>query len=123
MKRAVRINGIDSLAITKLDVLSGMEKIKICINYHLNGNKVDDVPSLASELSRVEPEYIELDGWEEKLDNITKWHQLPAQARLYLSTLTEILGCPISIVSFGPERESTLFLKSAGVIKNFIDTQ
>ncbi|MCB0318096.1 MAG: adenylosuccinate synthase [Bdellovibrionales bacterium] len=123
MKRAVRLNGLDSLAITKLDVLSGLDKIKICINYHLNGEKVEDVPALASELSRVEPEYIELDGWNDDLSQVKKWHQLPSQARLYLSTLSEIIGCPISIVSVGPERDSTLFLKSAGVLKNFVNSE
>lgn len=120
MRRAVRLNGIDSLALTKLDVLSGIKKLKVCINYKLNGKTLDDVPSLATDYAKVEPEYIELDGWEEDISTVTKWHKLPASTRLYLSTVSEILGCPISIAGVGPDRESTLFLKGANFIKNFV---
>lgn len=121
MKRAVRLNGADSLAITKLDVLSGIDKLKICIKYKLDGIELDDMPSLSSELDRVVPEYIELDGWSESLDNCTKWHHLPANARLYLTTIADILGCQISMVSVGPERDSTIFSGSATFVKNFVD--
>jgi adenylosuccinate synthase len=120
MKRAVRLNGMDSVAITKLDVLSGLEKVKLCIKYKLDGKELNDVPSLASELDRVEPVYIELDGWEENIEGVRKWHQLPAQARLYLSTISEIIACPISIVSVSPERDSTIFSSSASFVKNFV---
>jgi adenylosuccinate synthase len=121
MKRAVRLNGADSLAITKLDVLSGIKKLKICIKYKLDGIEIEDMPSLASELDRVEPEYIELDGWDQPIESATKWHHLPAQARLYLTTIADILGCPISMVSVGPERDSTIFSGSASFVKNFVD--
>lgn len=120
MKRAARLNGFDSIAITKLDVLSGLEKIKICIKYMLDGQELDDVPSLSSELDRVEPVYIELDGWEENIEGVRKWHQLPTQARLYLSTIAEIIACPVSIVSVSPERDSTIFSSSAAFVKNFV---
>lgn len=120
MKRAVRLNGIDSVAITKLDVLSGLDSIRICIKYILDGKELDDVPSLASELNRVEPVYIELEGWKEDLQGARKWHELPAAARLYLSTISEIIGCPVSIVSVSPERDSTIFSSSAAFVKNFV---
>ncbi len=120
MKRAVRLNGADSLVITKLDVLSGLEKIKVCISYMLDGQKIDDIPALASEYAKVVPIFIEMDGWSENLGGITKWHQLPASARLYLSTLSEIIACPISVVSVGAERSSTLFSSGASYIKNFV---
>lgn len=121
LKRAVRLNGLDSLAITKLDVLSGLKKIKVCIKYKMDGVELDDVPSLVSEYARVEPEYVEFDGWSEPLTNVTKWHKLPAQTRLYLSTLSEIVGVPISIASVGPDRKSTLFSSGASYVKNFLD--
>jgi len=121
MKRAVRLNGADSLAITKLDVLTGMGKLKIAIKYTLDGKEIDDVPALASEVDRVVPEYIELDGWEEDLTGATKWHHLPASARLYLTTIADILGCPVSIVSVSPERDSTIFSGTAQFVKNFVD--
>ena len=120
IKRAVRLNGIDSMAVTKLDVLSGCDKIRICIRYHMDGRELDDVPSLASELDRVVPDYIELDGWKEDLSGVRKWHQLPPAARLYLSTISEIIGCPITVVSVGPDRNSTLFSSHAGYVRNFV---
>jgi len=122
MKRAVRLNGIDSLAITKLDVLSGLEKIKICIGYLLDGQELEDVPSLVEEMERVEPRLIELDGWQEDITGVRKWHELPSEARLYLSTLSEITGCPISVVSVGPERDSTLLSSNANFVRNFMET-
>lgn len=121
MKTAVRLNGADSLAITKLDVLSGIEKIKICIRYKLNGKELVDIPALAHDIDAVEADYIELPGWNDHLTGVKKWHHLPQEARLYLSTISEILGCPISIVSVGAERNSTLFSSGAAFIKNFVD--
>lgn len=120
MKRSVRLNGIDAVAITKLDVLSGFSKLKICIKYRLDGDELDDLPSTPEELSRVEPEYIELPGWNEELTKITKWHQLPQNARFYLTTLAEIIGSPVTVVSVGPERSSTLFSSGASFVKNFV---
>lgn len=120
MKRAVRLNGIDSLAITKLDVLSGLPKLKICIRYKLNGQELNDMPALASEVERIEADYIEMEGWKGDLGGATKWHHLPPQARLYLSTISEIIGCPISIASVGAERQSTLFSSSATFVRNFV---
>ncbi|RMG40230.1 MAG: adenylosuccinate synthase [Candidatus Dadabacteria bacterium] len=120
MRRAVRLSGVNALAITKLDVLCGLEKIKICIKYKLNGQELEDVPALASELEKVEPEYIEFDGWQDTLEGVTKWHHLPVNARFYLSTISEIIGCPVTIVSFGAERESTIFSSGASYVKNFV---
>ena len=119
VKRSVRLNGTDVLALTKLDVLSGLDTIKVGINYFLDGEKLDDVPSLASELERVEVEYIELEGWKEDITKVKKWHHLPVAARFYVSTVAEIVGCPVAIVSVGPERDSTLFSNNADFIKNF----
>lgn len=120
LKRAARLNGIDSLAITKLDVLSGMESLKVCVKYELDGKEVSDMPALASELDRVSPRYIELAGWSGSLENITKWYQLPSEVKLYLSTIAEIVGCPVTIASVGAERQSTLFSSGASFVKNFV---
>jgi adenylosuccinate synthase len=121
IKRAVRLNGIDSLALTKLDVLSGVGPIKVCVKYLLDGKELEDMPALVSELERVEPQYIELEGWEGDLTQIKKWHKLPAAARLYLSTISEIVGCSVTIASVGAERESTLFSSGASFVKNFVE--
>jgi adenylosuccinate synthase len=121
MRRSVRLNGIDSLVITKLDVLSGLDSIKLCIKYELDGKEIEDMPNLASELACVKPVYVEYKGWQEDLKGIRKWHDLPAEARLYLNALSEALGCAISIVSVSPDRESTIFSSSSAFVKNFIE--
>ncbi len=120
MKRAVRLNGMDGIALTKLDVLSGIPKIKVCIKYHLDGEKCEDVPALFTELDRVEPEYVEFDGWEEDISKARKWHHLPQSTRFYVSSISEIIGCPVAILGVGPERSSTLFSKSATFVENFV---
>src|SRR5262249_39855709 len=119
LRRAVRLNGFDSLAITKLDVLTGIPTIKLCVEYTLDGKVLNDVPALAAELARVEPRYMELPGWEEELSGITKWHQLPAATRLYLDSVAELLACPISMASVGADREATILSSSARFVKNF----
>ncbi|MGA1191443.1 MAG: adenylosuccinate synthase [Bdellovibrionota bacterium] len=120
LRKAVRLNGIDMLALTKLDVLSGLEKVKVCVNYLLDGQKVEDAPVLSDELERVEPQYVTFEGWEDDLSGIKKWHHLPQNARVYLSSLSEMVECDISMVSVGPERESTLFGHAAVPLQNFI---
>lgn len=120
LKKAIRLNGFNSLAITKLDVLTGVEKIKLCVKYKLNGREIEDVPSLSSHFAKVEPEYIEFEGWQDSLGQIRKWHKLPKSVRFYLSTLSEIVGCPISLVSVGAEREDTIFMSNSQFVKNFM---
>lgn len=121
MRSAVRLNGANSLAITKLDVLAGLPSVKICINYRVKGKKLEDVPALASELDCIEPEYIELEGWDDSIADARKWHELPASARLYLATIAEIVGCPVTIASVGAEREATLFSTSAAYVRTFAE--
>jgi len=120
MRRAVRLNGIDSVAITKLDVLSGFSKIKVCIKYELDGREIDDVPAIASEIVRIVPRYIEFDGWEGDFSAVRKWHHLPAEVRFYLTTVGEIIGAPVTIASVGAERESTVFSSGASFVRNFV---
>jgi adenylosuccinate synthase len=120
MRRAVRLNGIDSVAITKLDVLSGFEKIKVCVKYLLDGREIEDVPAIASEVDRIAPHYIEFDGWAGNFTGVTKWHHLPAEVRFYLTTIGEIIGAPVTIASIGAERESTIFSSGASFVRTFV---
>lgn len=120
-KRAVRLNGLDGVAMTKLDVLSGIETLKVCVSYSLDGRTLDDVPSLACDLERIQAEYIEMKGWREDLSAVKEWHNLPAEARTYLDTISEIIGCPTVIASVGAERNSTLFSNAATFVKNFVE--
>ncbi|MBN8803289.1 MAG: adenylosuccinate synthase, partial [Stenotrophomonas acidaminiphila] len=111
LKRAVAINGISGLCITKLDVLDGMEKLKVCIAYEYRGKRTEYAPLDAQGWEECTPVYLEFPGWSENTHGITEWDQLPPAARAYLRALEELAGCPISIVSTGPDRDHTMVLQ------------
>jgi adenylosuccinate synthase len=111
LKRAVAINGITGLCITKLDILDGMEKLKICIAYEYRGKRTEYAPLDAAGWEECTPVYLEFPGWSESTAGVTEWDKLPPAARAYLRALEELAGCPLSIVSTGPGRESTIVLQ------------
>jgi adenylosuccinate synthase len=117
LRYAVRVNSIDGLAITKLDVLSGLKKVKICTSYKFNGKIINEFPTSLKILEKCEPFYEEMDGWpkfsEEEWEKIAKkgYNALPKQLKNYLKTIERIGGVPIYLISIGPERESTINLK------------
>jgi len=110
LKHAVAINGISGLCITKLDVLDGMEQIKVCIAYEYRGKRTEYAPLDVQGWEEINPVYLEFSGWNESTHGITQWEQLPPAARAWLRALEELAGCPISIVSTGADREHTLIL-------------
>jgi adenylosuccinate synthase len=110
-KYSVMINGLSSVVITKLDVLTGLEKVKICTAYEYEGKKVENFPTNLDVLSKCKPVYEELDGWKEDLSKVTKFDDLPDNAKAYVKELGKIIPAPISIVSVGPERTQTIILK------------
>ncbi len=112
VKTAIRLNGIKGIAITKLDVLSGLEKIKICIGYEYNGKFIKDFPPTLLELEKIKPVYKELSGWKENIRGIKKFEDFPEPVKIYLKTIEEYLETPIYIISLGPERENCLILKN-----------
>ncbi len=111
IKTAVRLNGVTELAITKLDVLSGLSKIKVCVSYKIRGQERDTFPSSLEALWEVEPVYQELPGWEEDLRKINSLEKLPSFVKDYLNFIQDYLQTPITIISTGPERKNCLFLK------------
>jgi adenylosuccinate synthase len=111
LKRAVAINGITGLCITKLDVLDGMEKLKICIAYEYRGKRTEYAPLDAAGWDECTPVYLEFPGWSERTHGITKWDELPPAARAYLRALEELAGCPLAIVSTGPDRDANIVLR------------
>lgn len=111
LKRAVAINGINGLCITKLDVLDGMEKLKVCIGYQYRGKQTEYAPLDAQGWDECEPVYLELPGWQESTHGVTEWDKLPPAARAYLRALEELAGCPLAIVSTGPDRDHTMILQ------------
>ena len=105
---AQQVNGIDYWALTKLDVMDTLPKIKICVAYELDGKQIDYMPSSSAELARVKPVYEEMDGWLCETSNITKIGDLPPKAKAYVDRLMELSGAKLGILSIGPARESTL---------------
>ena len=120
LRRAVRLNGLDSVVITKLDVLTGLEQLKICVGYELRGQRVDDLPALVSEFEAVRPIYLDLPGWSENISHIKKLSDLPPTAREYLKLLEHEISCPISMVSVSPERSSTIICDNIGTLSEFV---
>ena len=103
-RHAARVNGLDEIAVTKLDVLDGLEQLKICTAYHLEGATLHDVPADVEALTRCEPVYEELQGWRESTAQVSAAEGLPAAARRYLKRISELLGVPIALVSIGSQR-------------------
>ena len=111
LKRAVAINGISGLCITKLDILDGMPSLKMCIAYKYRGKQTEYAPLDAAGWDEIEPVYLEFPGWSESTAGITEFSRLPAAARAYLRSLEELIGCPLAIVSTGPDRDATMVLR------------
>ena len=107
-KYSVMINGIDSIALTKLDVLTTVEKIKICVAYKYKGSIIKNFTTNMKILQNCEPVYEELDGWWDDITKIRAYDKLPNNAKKYLARIEQLLKVPISIVSVGPRREQTI---------------
>ncbi|MBI4439430.1 adenylosuccinate synthetase [Candidatus Woesearchaeota archaeon] len=105
------INGTDGMAITKLDVLTGLNKLKVCVAYDTGGKRIANFPLDIEVLSRCRPVYREFRGWQEDISHARKLSELPKEARLYLDALQNLTGTPIAMVSVGPERSQTIILK------------
>ncbi len=108
---AIRINGLSSIVITKLDVLTGLDKIKICVAYSYKGKKVNDFPSNINILKDCKPVYEEVPGWDDDLSRISNYDELPDNAKNYLGRTEKLIGVPVSILSIGPKRSQTIVLK------------
>src|SRR5690606_29185975 len=113
MKRSVMINGIDGICVTKLDVLDGLESIKIGVGYRYQGEFLDVLPYGADAAMDAEPVFEELPGWTESTAGITEYDKLPANARQYLERIAEVCDVAIDMVSTGPERTETIMLNQA----------
>ena len=108
LRYAVRINGLSELAITKLDILTGLEKIKICVAYQANGETYTELPYGPGELAAFEPVYEEYPGWQEDVQGCRRWEQLPQAARAYILRIEELCATPVRLTSVGPERDQVV---------------
>ncbi|CAJ65283.1 MULTISPECIES: adenylosuccinate synthase [Frankia] len=107
---AVRVNGLTDLFLTKLDVLSGFDRVPICVGYDIGGERVDEMPMTQTEFHHARPIYTELPGWQEDLSDVRKYADLPAAAKDYIRTLEELSGAPVSAIGVGPGRDQTLVI-------------
>jgi len=103
--------GVDGIALTKLDVLDGFEKINICTGYHLDGAVLDYLPADANQQARLEPIYETLDGWSETTAGARSWAQLPANAIKYVRRVEELIGAPVALLSTSPDRDDTIMVR------------
>jgi len=111
LKRAIIINGISGLCITKLDVLDGLPEIQACVGYDLDGRRLDILPLDADEIAACRPIYETFPGWTESTFGAKRWSALPLNARRYLERIEAHIGAPIDMVSTGPDREHTILLR------------
>ena len=112
LRDAVRLNGVTGLAITKLDVLDGLESIDICTHYEYRGRRLDVVPAAVDVLEECRPVYETLPGWTETTSGVRSYARLPKNVKGYLRRIEELTGAPIDIVSIGPDRDQTIVLRN-----------
>ena len=108
---AIKLSGVNGIALTKLDVLDTFKEIKICIGYKLNNKIIKTVPETYTEMNKVKPVYEVLKGWQSSTQNCKKITDLPANAKKYIKQIEKLIECPISMISTSPEREDTIMVK------------
>jgi adenylosuccinate synthase len=110
VRQAVAVNGITGIALTKLDVLDGLDEIKVCTAYRLDGEVIDYLPASQGAQARVEPVYETLEGWKATTRGARSWADLPAQAVKYVRHIEELIGAPVALLSTSPERDDTILV-------------
>ncbi|MGO1118387.1 adenylosuccinate synthase [Rhodovibrionaceae bacterium A322] len=111
VRQAIKVAGIDGIALTKLDVLDGLEEIKVCVGYELDGETIQHLPSLPSAQAKVKPIYETIEGWSESTYGARSWADLPAQAIKYVRRVEELIQAPVSLLSTSPERDDTILMR------------
>ena len=112
VRQAIKISGIDGIALTKLDVLDELEKIKICVQYELDGKKIDYLPAAVEDQIKIKPIYKTFPGWKSPTSGIKNIEKLPENAKKYISAVEDFIGAKISSISTSPEREDTILLEN-----------
>lgn len=108
LKTTVRVSGLTSLCVTKIDTLAGLEKLKICVGYKFDNKVIDYFPASLNDLAKCEPIYEEFDGWGDEVAKARSYEELPENAKKYLSRIEELTGTKISIIGVGPRRDQTI---------------
>ncbi|WP_346326907.1 adenylosuccinate synthase [Iodidimonas sp. SYSU 1G8] len=110
VRQAVKVGGIQGIALTKLDVLDGFDELKVCVGYMLDGEQIDYLPASADKQARVTPVYETLEGWKDSTQGARSWAQLPATAIKYIRRIEELIDAPVAMLSTSPEREDTILV-------------
>src|SRR5262249_33228002 len=116
---AVRVNGLDALALTKLDVLDGMSELQICTGYRCDGATVNEFPGEIAQLARCEPVYETMPGWKAPTAGASRFADLPRAAQRYIARLEELTGVPAAVVSTGSARQDTIIREESVAAKWF----
>lgn len=110
VRQAVKLNGIDGIALTKLDVLDGLEEIKVCVGYELDGKRIERFPFTMGAQARLKPIWETFEGWQESTKGARKYADLPATCIKYVRRVEELVNCPVALLSTSPEREDTILM-------------
>src|SRR5438477_8400057 len=108
---ATRVNGVTDYVITKLDVLSGLDAVPVCVGYEIDGTRHDEIPMTQTEFHHARPAYEYLDGWQEDISTAREFADLPRNAQAYVKTLEDMAGAPVAAIGVGPRRDQTLQLR------------
>ena len=111
VRQSAAINGIDGVALTKLDVLDGFETLKVCVGYQVGDKVLDHLPAGMTDQARAKPVYETLEGWTESTYGARSWKDLPAAAVKYVRRIEELIGCPVAMLSTSPERDDTILVR------------
>ena len=111
VRQAVKVNGITGIALTKLDVLDGMDELKVCVGYKLDGKTIDHLPASTEAQENVEPIYETMEGWSETTYGARSWAELPATAIKYIRRIEELIEAPVALLSTSPERDDTILVR------------
>ena len=111
VRQSAAINGIDGVALTKLDVLDGFETLKVCVGYQVGDQVLDHLPAGMTDQARARPVYETLEGWSESTYGARSWKDLPAAAVKYVRRIEELIGCPVAMLSTSPERDDTILVR------------
>ncbi|MDD5762385.1 MAG: adenylosuccinate synthetase, partial [bacterium] len=112
VRYANRLNGLAGVALTKLDVLSGLQRLKVCVAYEIEGARRDEVPLSLADFEAAKPVYEEVEGWKDDISTAREFNDLPKAARKYVQMLEEVTGVEVSLVSVGPDRNQTIVRKN-----------
>jgi adenylosuccinate synthase len=111
VRQSVALNGIEGIALTKLDVLDGLKVLKICIGYRAGDQTFDYLPAGLKLQSAIEPIYEEIEGWSESTQGARSWRDLPATAAKYVRRIEELIGAPVALLSTSPQRDDTILMR------------